>query len=138
MFGVVNKEYVDMPEHDLAQFVGRILYGIFTLLIVIVLLNMFIAMITNSYQKIEVSYFDVLLNWSPLYYAVWNDALVIIWFFFILLFLLISPSLGWCGCGVEICSLQTVSELLQGGTHDACPIQHYSLTKSFLLPHKVG
>lgn len=78
MFGVVNKEYVDMPEHDLAQFVGRILYGIFTLLIVIVLLNMFIAMITNSYQKIEVSYFDVLLNGSPLYYAVWNDALVII------------------------------------------------------------
>ncbi|KAB5548843.1 hypothetical protein PHYPO_G00060310 [Pangasianodon hypophthalmus] len=53
MFGVVNKEYVDMPDYVLAEFVGRILYGIFTLLIVIVLLNMFIAMITNSYQKIE-------------------------------------------------------------------------------------
>ncbi|KAF7697167.1 hypothetical protein HF521_005585 [Silurus meridionalis] len=53
MFGVVNKEYVDMPDFVLAQFVGRILYGIFTLLIVIVLLNMFVAMITNSYQKIE-------------------------------------------------------------------------------------
>lgn len=62
MFGVVNKEYVDMPDYPVAEFVGRILYGIFTLLIVIVLLNMFIAMITNSYQKIEVSYFYTLLN----------------------------------------------------------------------------
>lgn len=62
MFGVVNKEYVDMPNYAVAQFVGRVLYGIFTLLIVIVLLNMFIAMITNSYQKIEVSCFYMLLK----------------------------------------------------------------------------
>ncbi|KAI3373560.1 hypothetical protein L3Q82_022160, partial [Scortum barcoo] len=53
MFGVVNQDYVDMPEFVLAEFVGRILYGIFTLVIVIVLLNMLIAMITNSFQKIE-------------------------------------------------------------------------------------
>uniref|UniRef100_A0A7N8YEM9 Short transient receptor potential channel 2-like n=1 Tax=Mastacembelus armatus TaxID=205130 RepID=A0A7N8YEM9_9TELE len=53
MFGVVNQEYVDMPDYVLAEFVGRILYGIFTLVIVIVLLNMLIAMITNSFQKIE-------------------------------------------------------------------------------------
>uniref|UniRef100_A0A8B9JB43 Short transient receptor potential channel 2-like n=1 Tax=Astyanax mexicanus TaxID=7994 RepID=A0A8B9JB43_ASTMX len=53
MFGVVSKDYVDMPDFVVAEFVGRILYGIFTLLIVIVLLNMFIAMITNSFQKIE-------------------------------------------------------------------------------------
>uniref|UniRef100_A0AAZ1XE26 Transient receptor ion channel domain-containing protein n=1 Tax=Oreochromis aureus TaxID=47969 RepID=A0AAZ1XE26_OREAU len=53
MFGVVNQDYVDMPEFVFAEFVGRILYGIFTLVIVIVLLNMLIAMITNSFQKIE-------------------------------------------------------------------------------------
>ncbi|XP_027012553.1 transient receptor potential cation channel subfamily C member 2b [Tachysurus fulvidraco] len=53
MFGVVNKENVDMPNYVVAEFVGRILYGIYTLLIVIVLLNTFVAMITNSYQKIE-------------------------------------------------------------------------------------
>ncbi|XP_044079646.1 short transient receptor potential channel 2-like [Siniperca chuatsi] len=53
MFGVVNQDYVDMPQFVLAEFVGRILYGIFTLVIVIVLLNMLIAMITNSFQKIE-------------------------------------------------------------------------------------
>lgn len=54
MFGVANQDYVDMPEFVVAEFVGRILYGIFTLVIVIVLLNMLIAMITNSFQKIEV------------------------------------------------------------------------------------
>ncbi|XP_056140236.1 short transient receptor potential channel 2-like [Lampris incognitus] len=53
MFGVANQDYVDMPEFVIAEFVGRILYGIFTLVIVIVLLNMLIAMITNSFQKIE-------------------------------------------------------------------------------------
>ncbi|XP_024118593.2 short transient receptor potential channel 2 homolog [Oryzias melastigma] len=53
MFGVANQDFVDMPQFVLAEFVGRILYGIFTLVIVIVLLNMLIAMITNSFQKIE-------------------------------------------------------------------------------------
>lgn len=54
MFGVVNENYVDMPQFVFAEFIGRILYGIYTLIIVIVLLNMLIAMITNSFQKIEV------------------------------------------------------------------------------------
>ncbi|KAL2096073.1 hypothetical protein ACEWY4_008221 [Coilia grayii] len=53
MFGVANQDYVDMPEYVLAEFIGRILYGVYTLVIVIVLLNMLIAMITNSFQKIE-------------------------------------------------------------------------------------
>lgn len=54
MFGVVNENYVDMPQFVFAELIGRILYGIYTLVIVIVLLNMLIAMITNSFQKIEV------------------------------------------------------------------------------------
>lgn len=54
MFGVVNEQYVDMPQFVFAEFIGRILYGVYTLVIVIVLLNMLIAMITNSFQKIEV------------------------------------------------------------------------------------
>ncbi|KAJ8392050.1 hypothetical protein AAFF_G00078560 [Aldrovandia affinis] len=53
MFGVANQGYVDMSDFMLAEFVGRMLYGIFTLVIVIVLLNMLVAMITNSFQKIE-------------------------------------------------------------------------------------
>lgn len=69
MFGVANQEYVDMPEFVLAEFVGRILYGIFTLVIVIVLLNMLIAMITNSFQKIEVRAF---LLFALFCASIWN------------------------------------------------------------------
>uniref|UniRef100_A0A8C6T1Y4 Transient receptor potential cation channel subfamily C member 2a n=1 Tax=Neogobius melanostomus TaxID=47308 RepID=A0A8C6T1Y4_9GOBI len=36
MFGMANEVYVDMPQFVLAEFVGRVLYGIFTLVIVIV------------------------------------------------------------------------------------------------------
>ncbi|XP_058885487.1 short transient receptor potential channel 2 [Acipenser ruthenus] len=53
MFGSADQSAVDMPEYVVAEFVGRVMYGIFTLVIVIVLLNMLIAMITNSFQKIE-------------------------------------------------------------------------------------
>lgn len=59
MFGMANQEYVDMHDYALAEFVGRIFYGIFTLLIVIVLLNMLIAMISNSFQRIEVSTYSM-------------------------------------------------------------------------------
>lgn len=45
---------VDMPQFLVSEFMGQALYGIFTIVMVIVLLNMLIAMITNSFQKIEV------------------------------------------------------------------------------------
>ncbi|KAL6098928.1 uncharacterized protein ACO6RY_17957 [Pungitius sinensis] len=78
MFGVANQDYVDMPEFMLAEFVGRVLYGIFTLVIVIVLLNMLIAMITNSFQKIED---DADVEWkfarSKLYLSYFREGLTI-------------------------------------------------------------
>uniref|UniRef100_A0A674N1A0 Transient receptor potential cation channel subfamily C member 2b n=1 Tax=Takifugu rubripes TaxID=31033 RepID=A0A674N1A0_TAKRU len=78
MFGVANQDYVDMPQFMLAEFVGRILYGIFTLVIVIVLLNMLIAMITNSFQKIED---DADVEWkfarSKLYLSYFREGLTI-------------------------------------------------------------
>uniref|UniRef100_A0A3B4UES3 Transient receptor potential cation channel subfamily C member 2b n=1 Tax=Seriola dumerili TaxID=41447 RepID=A0A3B4UES3_SERDU len=79
MFGVANQDYVDMPQFVLAEFVGRILYGIFTLVIVIILLNMLIAMITNSFQKIEQDDADV--EWkfarSKLYLSYFREGLTI-------------------------------------------------------------
>ncbi|CAB1316349.1 unnamed protein product [Coregonus sp. 'balchen'] len=57
MFGVANQNYMDMPE---------ILYGIFTLVIVIVLHNMLIAMTSNSFQKIESSLGDI-IGWDLIY-----------------------------------------------------------------------
>ncbi|XP_068572677.1 short transient receptor potential channel 2-like [Cebidichthys violaceus] len=78
MFGVANQDYVDMPQFVLAEFVGRVLYGIFTLVIVIVLLNMLIAMITNSFQKIED---DADVEWkfarSKLYLSYFREGLTI-------------------------------------------------------------
>ncbi|XP_059502870.1 transient receptor potential cation channel subfamily C member 2b [Stegostoma tigrinum] len=53
MFGMEEPTSVDLTEFVVAEFVGRILYGIFTIIMVIVLLNMLVAMITNSFQKIE-------------------------------------------------------------------------------------
>ncbi|KAM9768167.1 short transient receptor potential channel 2 homolog isoform 2-T2 [Dama dama] len=53
MFGMEEHSVVDMPQFLVPEFVGRALYGIFTIVMVIVLLNMLIAMITNSFQKIE-------------------------------------------------------------------------------------
>ncbi|KAK5918409.1 hypothetical protein CgunFtcFv8_003177 [Champsocephalus gunnari] len=78
MFGVANQDYVDMPQFVVAEFVGRILYGIFTLVIVIVLLNMLIAMITNTFQKIED---DADVEWkfarSKLYLSYFREGLTI-------------------------------------------------------------
>ena len=52
MFGIEEHSVVDMPQFLAPEFVGRALYGIFTIVTVIVLLNMLIAMIANSFQKI--------------------------------------------------------------------------------------
>lgn len=44
---------VDMPQFLVPELVGRALYGIFTIVLVIALLNMLIAMITSSVQETE-------------------------------------------------------------------------------------
>lgn len=127
-----------MPEFVLAEFVGRILYGIFTLVIVIVLLNMLIAMITNSFQKIEVRHRS--LRSFAMRHPHWmtqciqcgqaGNSLSAEAF-------LLHPLSGRCGCRVEVCQIQTVSQLLQGRTHHACALQHHPLTQSCLLHLKV-
>uniref|UniRef100_A0A2I3H8G1 Transient receptor ion channel domain-containing protein n=1 Tax=Nomascus leucogenys TaxID=61853 RepID=A0A2I3H8G1_NOMLE len=50
MFGMEEHSVgvVDVPQFLVPEFVGQALYGIFTIVMVIVLLNMLIAMITNS------------------------------------------------------------------------------------------
>ncbi|XP_030055830.1 short transient receptor potential channel 2 isoform X1 [Microcaecilia unicolor] len=52
MFAMVERTTVDMNHYVVAEFVGRALFGLFTIIMVIVLLNMLVAMITNSFQKI--------------------------------------------------------------------------------------
>lgn len=42
-------------DHKFIENIGYVLYGVYNVTMVVVLLNMLIAMINNSYQEIEVS-----------------------------------------------------------------------------------
>jgi hypothetical protein len=44
-------------DHKFIENIGYVLYGVYNVTMVVVLLNMLIAMINNSYQEIEVSLF---------------------------------------------------------------------------------
>ncbi|XP_036760123.2 protein XNDC1N isoform X2 [Manis pentadactyla] len=78
MFGMEEHSVVDMPQFLVPEFMGRALYGIFTIVMVIVLLNMLIAMITNSFQKIED---DADVEWkfarSKLYLSYFREGLTL-------------------------------------------------------------
>ncbi|CAH2225970.1 short transient receptor potential channel 2-like [Pelobates cultripes] len=78
MFQMVERTTVDMNHFVVAEFVGRALYGLFTIVMVIVLLNMLIAMITNSFQKIED---DADVEWkfarSKLYLSYFREGLTL-------------------------------------------------------------
>ncbi|XP_070607605.1 short transient receptor potential channel 2 homolog [Erythrolamprus reginae] len=78
MMGMEEHDVVDMPEFAVAEKVGQVLYGIFTIVMVVVLLNMLIAMITNSFQKIEN---DADVEWkfarSKLYLSFFREGLTL-------------------------------------------------------------
>ncbi|KAJ6664829.1 hypothetical protein lerEdw1_005801 [Lerista edwardsae] len=78
MLGMEQHDVVDMPQFYVAELVGRVLYGVFTIVMVVVLLNMLIAMITNSFQKIEN---DADVEWkfarSKLYLSYFREGLTL-------------------------------------------------------------
>uniref|UniRef100_A0A8D2LFY2 Transient receptor ion channel domain-containing protein n=1 Tax=Varanus komodoensis TaxID=61221 RepID=A0A8D2LFY2_VARKO len=78
MLGMEEHNVVDMPKFFLAELMGRVLYGVFTIVMVVVLLNMLIAMITNSFQKIEN---DADVEWkfarSKLYLSFFREGLTL-------------------------------------------------------------
>uniref|UniRef100_A0A8C5S627 Transient receptor ion channel domain-containing protein n=1 Tax=Laticauda laticaudata TaxID=8630 RepID=A0A8C5S627_LATLA len=78
MMGMEEHKVVDMPQFFMAELVGRVLYGVFTIVMVVVLLNMLIAMITNSFQKIEN---DADVEWkfarSKLYLSFFREGLTL-------------------------------------------------------------
>uniref|UniRef100_A0A8C4VK49 Transient receptor ion channel domain-containing protein n=1 Tax=Gopherus evgoodei TaxID=1825980 RepID=A0A8C4VK49_9SAUR len=109
MFGMEEYSVVDMPQYALVEFVGRALYGIFTIVMVIVLLNMLIAMITNSFQKIED---DADVEWkfarSKLYLSYFREGLTLPVPFNIIptpKSLFYSVSVGYCQSSSSPCSL---------------------------------
>ncbi|XP_039225703.1 short transient receptor potential channel 2-like [Crotalus tigris] len=78
MLGMEEHDVVDMPEFFVAELVGQVLYGIFTIVMVVVLLNMLVAMITSSFQKIEN---DADVEWkfarSKLYLSFFREGLTL-------------------------------------------------------------
>ncbi|XP_062830408.1 short transient receptor potential channel 2-like [Anolis carolinensis] len=78
MLGMEEHNVVDMPQFFVAELVGRVLYGAFTIIMVVVLLNMLVAMITNSFQKIEN---DADVEWkfarSKLYLSYFREGLTL-------------------------------------------------------------
>jgi len=56
MFGLVDLDSITLYEnHYFTEFSGRLMFGAYSYIVVIVLLNMLIAMMNNSYQIIFVS-----------------------------------------------------------------------------------
>lgn len=51
-------------DHKFIENIGYVLYGVYNVTMVVVLLNMLIAMINNSYQEIEVSQLGALPPWA--------------------------------------------------------------------------
>ncbi|XP_061485726.1 short transient receptor potential channel 2-like [Rhineura floridana] len=78
MLGMEKHDVVDMPQFYVAELVGRVLYGVFTIVMVVILLNMLIAMITRSFQKIEN---DADVEWkfarSKLYLSFFREGLTL-------------------------------------------------------------
>lgn len=55
MFGLVDLDAITLQEdHSFTEFAGRVMFGVYSYITVIVLLNMLIAMMNNSYQIISV------------------------------------------------------------------------------------
>ena len=55
MYGLVDLDAITLQEkHSFTEFAGRVMFGVYSYITVIVLLNMLIAMMNNSYQIISV------------------------------------------------------------------------------------
>ena len=63
IFGLIDLDHLALKEkHGYTEFVGRLMFGTYSVISIIVLLNMLIAMMSNSYQLISVRYFGTLLS----------------------------------------------------------------------------
>lgn len=56
VFGLISLYVTNVePEHEFTEFVGSTMFGTYNVISLVVLLNMLIAMMNNSYQHIAVS-----------------------------------------------------------------------------------
>lgn len=56
MYGLVDLEHAELEEkHEITELIGKLMFGSYSFIEFIVLLNLLIAMMSNSYQNISVS-----------------------------------------------------------------------------------
>jgi len=74
-FGLIDLQTFQIyKKHTFTMFIGLLMYGVYSSIMIIVLLNMLIAMMSNSYQYIAVSlqkktsdnnsFLDLEFNWN--------------------------------------------------------------------------
>lgn len=57
IYGLVDRRTFEVREnHTFTQFIGRLMFGSYCGIMVVVLLNMLVAILSNSFQNIWVSY----------------------------------------------------------------------------------
>lgn len=72
-FALVDIKNFELNEpHTLTQFVGKTMFGVYSCIIIIVLINMLIAMLSNSYQYVSVSMFMQLYKCVVLLFSLWE------------------------------------------------------------------
>ena len=56
-YGLVDVKHFELQEnHEFTQFVGKLMFGTYSGIMIIVLINMLIAMLSTSFQLISVSF----------------------------------------------------------------------------------
>ena len=58
IYGLVDLNHAELEEpHEFTEFIGKLMFGSYSWIGFVVLLNLLIAMMSNSYQNISVSMF---------------------------------------------------------------------------------
>lgn len=65
-------------DHKFIENIGYVLYGVYNIIMVIVLLNMLIAMFNSSFQEIEVCFISVSCIINPLELNLTNSSIHIL------------------------------------------------------------
>lgn len=112
VFGLVDLESFELDGiKAFTRFWGMLMFGTYSVINIVVLLNLLIAMMNHSYQLISVS----VITFNPLS----NFARILSFF------LSSSPKKGTRRHRVEVRQEQALDQLLRGGWHGPTPVQHH-------------
>lgn len=66
VYGLVDLEHAHLDEpHKLTELIGKLMFGSYSMIAIIILLNLLIAMMSNSYQLIYVRFNTCLFLFNP-------------------------------------------------------------------------